>query len=311
MSQPSATPRFSAGALLSLVLGLLVLTGPLALLAGLRSLRAINASDGRLRGRAVAIAGMALGLLGSFFLLFSCLAVALVHLHQKSRLAYCSDNLRRIGLAVNLYQEKNDKQFPPGTVGNRDLPPPQRFSWLAAVLPYMDPGTPAGDRWVRLHGQLDFRQPWDASVNDPVVRQTFPRFLCPAHPPYDAQQYPGRTYYVGLAGLNPDAPLLPRDGPRAGFFGYDRTIARDDVVRGTSYTMMATETEQDNGRWAEGGPATVRGLDPDCTDYAGNGRPFGGLHHGLLNVLWVDGSVRPVPDTIAPPVFRAQATLGE
>jgi prepilin-type processing-associated H-X9-DG protein len=88
-------------------------------------------------------------------------------------------------------------------------------------------------------------------------------------------------------------------------------ISRNDVVRGTSYTMMATETEQDNGPWAEGGTATVRGLDPECADYAGKGRPFGGLHRDLLNVLWVDGSVRPVPDTIAPTVFRAQATLGE
>jgi prepilin-type processing-associated H-X9-DG protein len=311
MSQQAVTPRFSIGALVSLVLGLLVITGPLALVAGLRSLRAINGSDGRLRGRPLAIAGMALGLLGTFFLLFSCLAVGLMHVHEKSRRAHCADNLRRLGLAVNLFYDKHAERFPPGTVGNRELAPAQRFSWLAAVLPYLDQGSPAAKQWVALYDKIDFQKPWDAPANAPAVHQTIPRFVCPAYPLPEARQNPGLTTYVGLAGIGPDAPLLPKNNPWAGFFGYNRAISRDDIRRGTSYTMMATETEQDNGPWAGGGPSTVRGLDPDGTIYGGPGRPFGGLHAGVFNVLWVDGSVRPVPDTIAPTVFRAQATLGE
>jgi prepilin-type processing-associated H-X9-DG protein len=41
----------------------------------------------------------------------------------------------------------------------------------------------------------------------------------------------------------------------------------------------------------------------------GPGLPFGGLHAGGMNVLWVDGSVRFVPDSMPPRLFRQQASL--
>jgi prepilin-type processing-associated H-X9-DG protein len=117
------------------------------------------------------------------------------------------------------------------------------------------------------------------------------------------------TTNVGLAGLDPDAVLLPRSSPRAGFFGYDRTISLADVRRGSSQTIMVAETDRDLGPWVAGGPPTVRGVDPKETHYLGVGRPFGGLHGRLSNILWVDGSVRPVLDDLPPTVFRMHATL--
>src|SRR4051812_26141358 len=68
-SMPRQPPRTSIAALVGLVLGLLAL--PLNLFAGLpallvsyRSLYTINASEGQLRGRGLAIVGMVLGGVG-------------------------------------------------------------------------------------------------------------------------------------------------------------------------------------------------------------------------------------------------------
>jgi prepilin-type processing-associated H-X9-DG protein len=117
------------------------------------------------------------------------------------------------------------------------------------------------------------------------------------------------TSYLGIAGVGVDAARYPRKDPRAGFFGYDRVITQADITSGTSVTMMVAETTQHNGPWLAGGSPSVRGLDPDIERYIGLGRPFGGLHLDGLNVLWVDGSVRPVGERVAPAEFRASARI--
>jgi hypothetical protein len=119
------------------------------------------------------------------------------------------------------------------------------------------------------------------------------------------------TSYVGLAGIDPDAAALPKTSPRAGFFGYERTLSRDDVQAGISFTLMAAETDRDLGPWTAGGRPTVRGLDPEETDYIGIGRPFGGLHAGGAWTLWVDGSARFVRDGVPAEEFRRPATLAD
>jgi prepilin-type processing-associated H-X9-DG protein len=122
---------------------------------------------------------------------------------------------------------------------------------------------------------------------------------------------PGLTFYVGIAGLGSNAAELLLSDPSCGFFGYERRITPDDVPRGTSYTMMACETTWQNGPWARGGFATVRGLDPNGLPYTGGGRPFGGLHPGVTNRLFADGNVQPFRDTGSAKEFAALASLAE
>src|SRR5262249_46263013 len=90
---------------------------------------------------------------------------------------------------------------------------------------------------------------------------------------------------------------------------YDRTITPEDVTRGLSATMIVCETAWRNGPWAQGGFATVRGLDPDDLPYTGSGRPFGGLHPGITNLLHADGSVQEFSDKGSADLFAAKATL--
>jgi hypothetical protein len=130
---------------------------------------------------------------------------------------------------------------------------------------------------------------------------------------------PALTHYVGIAGVGAHAADLPANDPRAGFFGYSRTIKLQDITDGTSYTLVAIETASDNGPWAAGGAATVRGLDPANQPYIGNGRQFGLIHFaGTIlvrpsagaNAALADGSVRFLSASISAPTLEALATFG-
>jgi len=117
------------------------------------------------------------------------------------------------------------------------------------------------------------------------------------------------TPYIGIAGLGTDAPLLPKGDPRAGVFGYDRQTTIADIKDGLGTTMLVAESGRMSGSWLAGGPATVRGLNPDEQPYLGPGRQFGGRHRGGAMIGLADGSVRFVSESIDPKVFEALSTI--
>jgi prepilin-type processing-associated H-X9-DG protein len=312
MSTNSPPPRLSRTALLSLLLGLssmvlFVVTGVPALFLGLRGLRAINASEDRLTGRRLAVAGMVLGGLGCLATLVGVFALVVIHLAVRARRVECANNLRQLGLGASRYADNHDLMFPPGTLPNPALPPEQRLSWLVVLLPYLGETDAARQRYKVLNERIDRGKGWNAPANAAALNTPLAVCTCPAHP--DVPPHPALTFYVGLAGVGPKAALLPTSSPRAGIFGYDRAVRRTDVRAGLSFTMLATETAQDNGPWLAGGPATVRELAPDEEHYVGPGRPFGGLHPDGLNVLWADASVRWLNNNVPAADFRALATL--
>jgi prepilin-type processing-associated H-X9-DG protein len=313
MSSEMPSPRTSSAAIASLVLGLLSLALSLlaaipACIVGLQALRAINESDGRLRGRPLAIAGMLLGALVGIVTAAGLAIIIVLRLNTYRDRVECANHLRSIGQAVKVYADNHQDTFAAGTVAAPHLPPTKRLSWLAAILPYLDQGPTGARPWQSLANRLDPSLPWDDPANE-ADRVRLLTFLCRAAPGASISGPPGLTTYVGLAGVDPTAATLPKTNPRAGFFGYDRTISRADLAAGDTYTMMAIETGQDNGPWAAGGPATVRGLNPEESHYLGPGRPFGGLHPGVTNVLWADGHVSFLSDSFPPGDFRVQATL--
>jgi prepilin-type processing-associated H-X9-DG protein len=314
MSDSPSGPRTHPGALASLLLGLsslllglLALTGLPALIIGLRSLRAINASDGRERGTRMALTGMILGGISTLLTVLGVAAIVVVRVQESSRRTECVNHLRLIGAALNIYADTHGT-FPAATWTPPRMPPEQRQSWLADVLPLLAQGQKAHAGYAELFRQLDRTKAWDDPANAGVLNTAVRVFLCPAHPDPPSLR-PGRTHYVGVAGIDPDAADLSRKHLRAGMFGHDRGVARREAEGGISYTFMVLETAEDNGPWLAGGQPTVRGLPPDAERYSGPGQPFGGLHHRVVNVLWVDGSVRPLSDDTPAEVFRSYATL--
>jgi prepilin-type processing-associated H-X9-DG protein len=219
--------------------------------------------------------------------------------------AQCQNNLKQVALALHSFHDVN-RYFPVGTAEPHDLPAEKRLSWLATILPYLEQGP--------LFKQLDGKNGWDAKENCGPVSVSIYIYQCPAHP----GTITTHTHYVGLAGIGADAPLLDKDQPNAGFFGYARRITHSDIKDGQSCTAAVIETESENGPWAAGGPFTVRSVAPEETLYVGDGGNFGLKHKTdtffrsnpyIANTAFADGSVRSISPTVSPEVFRALITI--
>jgi prepilin-type processing-associated H-X9-DG protein len=305
----NGSSRISVGAVLSVLLGL---TGVPAILLGLRSLREINMSEGRLRGRGLAMAGMALGGLSTIVMAIGMMALAMVSLRGKDTRRRCENNLRQLGQALNLYHDTHG-HFPAGTIPHPRLAVEDRWSWQAALVIYVDQNKPkqmsVTERWSTVGADIDTSTRWQDAANAGAVDAYLRSFVCPAYADIPPPTEPGATTYIGSAGVGPDSPWLPRDDPRAGVFGYDRYASREDITRGLSYTLAAAETTRDVGAWAAGGPTTVRGIAPDDLQPIGYQRAWGGLHPGGLNVLMADGAAQFRSESMAPSVFVQMAAI--
>jgi prepilin-type processing-associated H-X9-DG protein len=226
---------------------------------------------------------------------------AVMRVRDAAARSQCRNNLKQIGLALQNYHNVFNS-FPAATMPTEGLPPEKRLSWLYELDPFiharMDP------TWG-----MNRNKPWDIEENFRITRGPMPIYLCPWNPNREDAAGFGLTHYVGVSGVGTDAARLPKDNPAAGLFGYDRTTKRSEIKDGDSSTLAAIETARDNGPWAAGGPATVRGLDPNRRPYLGTEAQFGGLHGGTTAALFADGSVRFLQNSIDPRIFEALATI--
>jgi hypothetical protein len=215
------------------------------------------------------------------------------------RQAQCESNMRNISLGV-LGHLLTIGSFPSGTVPNSNLRPEGRFDFYVPISPYLD--------YQGLTENIDPTQPWAGGINGRLGDVRIGILICPSAGRV-APPAPQPTTSIGVAGIGTDAPLLPKTDPRAGVFGYDRKTTVADIKDGTSTTMMLAESGRVIGSWLQGGPATVRGLDPTNAPYIGPGRQFGGLHDGSAVIAMADGSIRVVTESIDPKVFEAMSTI--
>jgi prepilin-type processing-associated H-X9-DG protein len=333
MTETTPTARTNPRAWISLALGVLSpptfgATGIFAFFLGLAALRQINRSDGAQKGARAAIGGMLLGIAGIVLFFLGLGFIGLDNMRQKHDNLTCMNNLRRIGMAVNLMDPEapmlghlnpqKETQFPSGTVPNDRLTPDERLSWMVLILPYMETEPdPLGNLVAKaqhpgtvLFDKIDRSKGWNEQDRD-VVNARLSWFLCPDGVRPQAGEA-GLTNYLGIGGVGVNAAELPKDHPDAGFFGYNRQLTRADITRGVSETMMIAEAQTARSPWVQGGPATIRGLDPENQPYLGTRRQFGGLHDlsgGGANVLFVDGHAVFVGEKIYPRIFESQARI--
>src|SRR5262245_982926 len=97
--------------------------------------------------------------------------------------------------------------FPPGTVPNAELPPEERQSLYVILLPHFGQAD--------LAQRFDPKLPWGAGPNRAAACTPLTVLVCPSYHRPAQPDEPAPTYYVGNAGLGPDAARLPVDDPRA------------------------------------------------------------------------------------------------
>ena len=194
---------------------------------------------------------------------------------------------------------KAEGSFPAGAGGATLLPPENRLSWIATLLPYFGR--------LDWHGELTFGRPWNEANNAQVARRPFDLVINPALGPSQTKATFPVTHYVGIAGLGPDAGKLEADDSRAGLFGYNRRSTPEQIGDGASHTIAVMGVSGKLGAWAAGGEPTVRPL--TARPYVNGPDGFGsGLPNGML-VGMADGSVRFISKDVAPDVLERMATI--
>lgn len=217
----------------------------------------------------------------------------------------CQNNCKHLGLSWHCYFETIGHTLP-GTHPNPNLSPEQRLSWVVALNLDID--------LVDLHRKVSFDAAWDDAKNVPFTKAAHPAFTCGSS--IEAKNSIVLSY-IGVAGIGPDAATLPAEDSRIGAFGYNRTLKPDEFTDGRSNTFLFLES-MSGGPWAQGGPGSVRGLEPEARPYHGVGRFFDGDHRATkwitrttstITATLCDGSVRTFTETTASEVLEALATV--
>lgn len=198
---------------------------------------------------------------------------------EAARRAVCLNNLKQIGLAMQMYHEEHGT-FPPAYVADENGKP--MHSWRVLLLPYLEQDG--------LHAMYDFDEPWDSPENQAVAQMMPDVYRCPSNSPSGGSE----TGYVVIVG-----PGTVFDGAKT--TSLDKISASD----GASNTVLVMEVAGATP-WLE-----PRDYDPDLPD---GGRPAnrssrGAKHPGGVNVLFCDGSVRSIHSPLSRQVLKEAATV--
>jgi len=227
---------------------------------------------------------------------------------EAARRMQCSNNVKQIGLATQLYHDIR-KQFPWGGknfVNCCNSSIPDFWSWQYFILP-----------------QLEQQSIFDNSSTAVIYASTVSTYYCPSRRRPITYGNTSRTDYAGNVGSS--------------FSLFDGVILESNVIRismasvtdGTSNTILAGE-KQLHPRWQGGDNGTCcddnepyvnAGWDTDIARFGGsppepdskhpgvqniaNGSAiFGSRHPGGVNFVLVDGSVQHISFTVDATLFR-------
>ncbi len=196
-----------------------------------------------------------------------------------------TSNLKQIALAA-LEINDRDKSFPPGcTVDSHGE---VLHGWMTLLLPFLEQ--------QKLVDEIDLKLPWDDPHNLAAFKQDVYAFQIPGIPSERErdQDLLSLTNYAGNIHV----------------MGGTRRLTIAEITDGTANTIMAGEIADRFPPWGKPGnwrdPAAGINRSP-----AGFGGPWREQGAGAgANVLFLDGSVRFIKETVDPKVMEALGTPG-
>jgi prepilin-type processing-associated H-X9-DG protein len=190
---------------------------------------------------------------------------------EAARRMQCSNNLKQIGLAMHTYYDVR-QSLPPAYTVDKDGKP--LHSWRVLILPYMEQ--------TALYERIRLNEPWDSPYNSQFHDVMIPTFQCPSN----SFVAPGANccYTVVL-------------GEHTAFPGA-KPIGFAEVTDGLSNTILVAERLKPIC-WMD--PTSELVLEEILDLECGINEDFeylGSYHTGGINVVFGDGSVQFISETI-------------
>lgn len=201
-----------------------------------------------------------------------------------ARRAQSMNNLKEIGRAVIAF-DKRDNALPPGCTVAPDGE--VLHGWMALLLPFVEK--------QRLFDEIDWKRPWDDPHNLGVFKQDVLEFQ---NPGFAAKEEHRDESGLSLTSYSGNIHVL----------GGTRRITTAEITDGTANTILAGEIAHRLPPWGKPGnwrdPANGINRSP-----YGFGSPWaaqGGT--AGATILFADGSVRFIKDTVDPKILEALGT---
>ncbi len=268
-----------------------MLVGFAAILLAMQAASEIQNSAGRQTGRQLVMAAILTGVVGVFV---GPLILAGVgrRMWQASTRNLTEGHLRTIGQGLNRYYDK-EGDFPPGGIFKPDKDKRQRgfHGWMTLLLPFVGESA--------LYAQIHLDRPFDDKVNLPAFGSDVEVFLASGTDRSPVREHFGVSHFAGVGG-----DVEQEKGvSRAGLFGINSKVRKEDVTDGLANTLAAGEIARELPAWG----------DPDNWRTIGKGinrdsQGFGNHDRTGACFLMADGSVRFFSNKTSSRVMTALST---
>jgi hypothetical protein len=226
-----------------------------------------------------------------FFILVDTIGIGLAMLlpaiqaaREAAQRIQCSENLKRIGAAMQAYQQKHGR-FPPAFVPDKNGKP--MHSWRVLILPFL--------LEQNLHRRYRFDEPWNSPHNRALAGDMPAVYRCPGDDSDDRT----KTSYAMIVG-----PHAVSDGPSSRRIG--------EIRDGGTGTIMVAEAADAGINWLEPRDLDVKDM---TFDIHANQEPprkrasdISSPHVNVIGVLFCNGKVGAVDKSVGEEHLREMMT---
>jgi prepilin-type N-terminal cleavage/methylation domain-containing protein len=241
-------------------------------------------------------------------LLLAILLPAVQAAREAARLTQCKNNLKQMGLALNVYHD-NHRCFPGASLDG--------WSWIAQSLSELEQSGLKSDLNFRLQLQNAMQTGQNIGQSDVILNS----LLCPSDPNstsiyVSTQGGQGRFAHTNYLGTESSTT-----GNEDGMFDFQTCLRMRDVVDGTSQTLFVGERGIDHinskigqfGWWVLGAPyetvmSVAGGIQSDGANGLQTIQSWWSHHPGGIAFCFVDGSVHFLNASMNPTVFASLGT---